>query len=92
MNAWQRWAPQAPQTIDSNLVASKGAKGTIDLRAAGQSVGGLAELERELQELPKSQSVLIRRMTFGDAVVFFSRRVSVSNPVHEKENPITRLR
>lgn len=72
MNAWQRWAPQAPQTIGSNLVVSKGAKGTIDLRAAGQSVGGLAELERELQELQKSQSVLIRRMTFGDAVVFFS--------------------
>ncbi len=72
MKAWQRWAPQAPRTIDSNLVASKGPNGTVNLYAAGQSVGTLAELQRELQELPKSRSVLIRRMTFGDAVNFFS--------------------
>src|SRR5262249_10381778 len=72
MKAWQVWAPQAPRTIDSNLVASKGPNGTINLHAAGQSVGPLAELQRELQELPKSRSVLIRRMTFGDAVDFFS--------------------
>jgi hypothetical protein len=72
MKAWQRWAPHAPRTIDSNLVASKGPNGTINLHAAGQSVGTLSELQRELQELPKSQSVLIRRMTFSDAVDFFS--------------------
>jgi FAD/FMN-containing dehydrogenase len=72
MKAWQSWAPQAPRTIDSNIVASKGANGTINLHAAGQSVGTLSELQRELQELPKSRSVLIRRMTFGDAVDFFS--------------------
>jgi FAD/FMN-containing dehydrogenase len=72
MNAWQRWAPQAPRTIDSNLVASKGPNGSINLHAAGQSVGTLAELQRELQELPKSRSVLIRRMAFGDAIDFFS--------------------
>jgi FAD/FMN-containing dehydrogenase len=72
MKAWQSWAPQAPRTIDSNLVASKGANGTINLHTAGQSVGTLTELQRELQELPKSPSVLIRRMTFGDAIDFFS--------------------
>jgi FAD/FMN-containing dehydrogenase len=55
MKAWQHWAPQAPRTIDSNLVVTKGANGTIDKRAAGQSVGTLAELQRELQELPKSR-------------------------------------
>jgi hypothetical protein len=72
MKAWQSWAPQAPRTIDSNLVVSKGANGTINMRAAGQSVGTLAKLQRELQELPKSRSVFIRRMTFSDAVDFFA--------------------
>jgi FAD binding domain/Berberine and berberine like len=72
MRTWQRWAPKAPRTIDSNFVVSKGADGTVNLHTAGQSVGSLTELQRELQELPKSPSVLIRRMTFGDAVDFFS--------------------
>ena len=53
MKAWQSWAPQAPRTIDSNLVAVKGANGTINMRAAGQSVGTLSELQRELKELPR---------------------------------------
>ena len=69
---WTSWAPQAPRTIDSNLVAVKGANGTINMRAAGQSVGTLAELQRELKELPRSRSVFIRRMTFSDAVAFFA--------------------
>jgi FAD/FMN-containing dehydrogenase len=72
MKAWQNWAPQAPPTIDSNLVVSKGANGTINLHAAGQSVGTLTELKRELQELPKSRLVLMRPMTFSDAVDFFA--------------------
>jgi FAD binding domain len=72
MKAWQSWAPQAPRTIDSNLVSKGGANGTINLSAAGQSVGTLTELQRELQELPKSPSVLIRPMTFSNAVRFFS--------------------
>jgi FAD/FMN-containing dehydrogenase len=72
MKAWQTWAPQAPRTIDSNLVVSRGTNGTINLHAAGQSVGTLAELRRELQELPKSRLVLIRPMTFGNAVDFFA--------------------
>jgi hypothetical protein len=72
MKAWQSWAPQAPRTIDSNLVASKGANGTINLHAAGQSVDTLTELQRELRELPRSRSVLIRRMTFAGAVDYFA--------------------
>jgi FAD/FMN-containing dehydrogenase len=72
MKAWQNWAPQAPRTIDSNLVVSKNQNGTLYLHTAGQSVGTLAELQRELRELPKSLSVFIRRMTFGDAVIYFS--------------------
>jgi hypothetical protein len=72
MKAWQSGAPQAPRTIDSNLVVSKNPNGTLDLHAKGQSVGTLPELRRELQELPRAQSVLIRPMTFSDAVAFFS--------------------
>jgi hypothetical protein len=61
MKAWQSWALQAPRTFDSNLVVAKGANGTINMHAAGQLVGTLAELQRELKELPNSRSVLIRR-------------------------------
>jgi FAD/FMN-containing dehydrogenase len=53
-------------------VVAKGANGTINMRAAGQSVGTLAELQRELKELPKSRLVFIRRMRFSDAVDFFA--------------------
>ena len=51
---------------------SQGANGTINMRAAGQSVGTLTELQRELKELPRSRSVFIRRMTFSDAIAFFA--------------------
>ncbi len=52
MKAWQGWAPHAPQSIDSNLVIAKGSNGTVDMHAAGQSVGTLQELQRELKALP----------------------------------------
>ena len=85
MKAWQSWAPQTPRTIDSNLVAVKGANGTINMRAAGQSVGTLAELQRELKELPRSRSVFIRRMTFRDAIAFFAGEARLSDPVYERK-------
>jgi FAD/FMN-containing dehydrogenase len=72
MKAWQAWAPQAPATIDSNLVIARGANGTVYMHAAGQSIGTLQELQRELKVLPKAQSLLIRQMTFMDAVNYFS--------------------
>jgi FAD/FMN-containing dehydrogenase len=73
MKAWQGWAPQAPRTIDSSFVISKGANDTINLHASGQSVGTLAELQRELKELPNTRfPAFIRRMTFNDAVNFFA--------------------
>ena len=61
MKAWQSWALQAPRRFNSNFVVAKGANGTINMHAAGQLVGTLAELQRELKELPNSRSVLIRR-------------------------------
>ncbi len=72
MKAWQGWAPHAPATIDSNLVITKGSNGTIYMHAAGQSVGTLQELQRELKTLPKAQSLLVKQMTFIDAVNYFS--------------------
>jgi FAD/FMN-containing dehydrogenase len=39
MKEWQAWAPQAPQSIDSNFVISKNPGGGIDLRCSGQSIG-----------------------------------------------------
>jgi FAD/FMN-containing dehydrogenase len=72
MKAWQTWAPHAPQTIDSNLVIATGAKGTVNMRAAGQSVGTLQELQRALKSLPTSQSPFIKQMTFIAAVKYFA--------------------
>ena len=74
MKAWQNWAPHAPQTIDSNLVIVKGSNGTVNMHAAGQSVGTMQELRRELKALPKSQSAFTKQMTFSDAVAFFAGR------------------
>jgi FAD/FMN-containing dehydrogenase len=72
MKAWQGWAPHAPQTIDSNLVIAKGPNGTVDMHAAGQSVGTLQELQRELKALPISRSLFIKQMSFISAVQYFS--------------------
>ena len=72
MKAWQAWAPHAPATIDSNLVIAKGANETVYMHAAGQSVGTLQELRNELKALPKSTSLLMKPMTFSDAVNYFS--------------------
>jgi FAD/FMN-containing dehydrogenase len=72
MKAWQNWAPQAPATIDSNLVIATGVGGTVYMHAAGQSVGSLPELQRELKALPKTPSLVIKPMTFIDAVNYFS--------------------
>jgi FAD/FMN-containing dehydrogenase len=80
MKAWQSWAPQAPRTIDSNLVSKRAANGMINLSAAGQSVGSLTELQRELRELPSASSVFVCQMTFGDAVNFFSGGFDYKTP------------
>jgi FAD/FMN-containing dehydrogenase len=74
MKAWQGWAPRAPQTIDSNLVIAKGADGSIDMHASGQSVGTLRELQRELKTLPSSPPPFTKQMTFIAAVTYFAGR------------------
>ena len=52
LKAWQRWAPHAPASITGNLVINRHPEGGINLHSAGQSVGTLAELKRELKALP----------------------------------------
>jgi Berberine and berberine like len=76
MKAWQAWAPHAPQTIDSNLVIAKGSNGTVDMHAAGQSVGRLQELHRELKALPVSRLFIKHVLYFGRAIFFRSSRLS----------------
>jgi FAD binding domain-containing protein/berberine-like enzyme len=65
----QAWAPNAPESIDSNLVISKNADGGILLRCAGQSVGSLQELERELKFISSEPP---QHRTFFEAVTYFS--------------------
>ena len=52
MNSWQLWAPHAPSTITANLVINRHPDGGINLHCAGQSIGTLAELKREIKALP----------------------------------------
>ncbi len=52
LNVWQRWAPHAPASITGNLVINRHPEGGINLHCAGQSIGTLAELKRELKALP----------------------------------------
>ncbi len=69
MKAWQAWAPQAPRTIDSNLIITRQGNGLIDLRCAGQSVGTRQELERELKFLSSAPPV---PMSYWKAVNYFA--------------------
>ena len=52
LKIWQRWAPHAPAAITGNLVINRHPEGGINLHCAGQSIGSLAELKRELKALP----------------------------------------
>jgi FAD/FMN-containing dehydrogenase len=69
MKAWQAWAPQAPRTIDSNLIVTRHTGGLIDMRCAGQSVGTSQELRRELKFL---SSPAPRSMSYSSAVNYFA--------------------
>jgi FAD/FMN-containing dehydrogenase len=69
VKAWQAWAPQAPRTIDSNLVITRHASGLIDVRCAGQSIGTRQELARELKFLT---SAAPQSMSYWKAVNYFA--------------------
>ena len=70
MKTWQAWAPQAPSQINAHLVISRHAGGTIDLRTSGQSIGTLAQLQRELKTL--SSTPHIEQMSYMSAINFFA--------------------
>jgi hypothetical protein len=69
MKLWLAWAPQAPQSIDSNLVIAKGPNGGIALRCAGQSIGSSKELQRELKFLSSTPPV---QRTYLDSITYFA--------------------
>jgi FAD/FMN-containing dehydrogenase len=69
MKEWQAWAPQAPRTIDSNLVITRHSNGLLDVRCAGQSVGTSQELQRELKFLSSAPPV---PMSYLKAVNYFA--------------------
>jgi hypothetical protein len=70
MKEWQAWAPNAPQSIDSNLVISKDPVGGIDLRCSGQSIGTRQELQRQLSFLTSSPSIV--QMPYFTSVEYFA--------------------
>jgi hypothetical protein len=69
MTEWQAWAPQAPNSLDSNLVISKDPNSGVLLRCAGQSIGTLQELERELRFLSTAPP---QQRSYLDAITYFS--------------------
>ena len=52
VKTWQQWAPQAPSSITANLVLNRHPEGGINVHCAGQSIGALPALKRELKALP----------------------------------------
>ena len=50
-NAWQTWAPNAPNSITSIMKLGPAGNGLISLRCIGQSIGSEAELRNELHSL-----------------------------------------
>jgi FAD/FMN-containing dehydrogenase len=63
LKIWQRWAPHAPAAITSNLVINRHPEGGINLHCAGQSIGTLAELKRELKALPGAPRISAMPLT-----------------------------
>jgi len=76
MKAWQAWAPQAPKTITSIFRLGKRQNGSINAHCAGQSVGSIAEVRRELGHLlnvkQPDAAPNIKARTFLQAVDYFS--------------------
>jgi FAD binding domain/Berberine and berberine like len=75
-NAWQTWAPNAPNSITSIMKVGPGANGLISMRCIGQSIGSHAELSNELSDLASlespSSSLKIHTLSFLDGVKHFA--------------------
>jgi hypothetical protein len=88
MKTWQAWAPHAPSTITSNLLITRHAGGSINLRSSGQSTGTLAQLRSQLKEL--SASPRIESKSYLDAIDYFAGGWDyVSAPMKGKSDYVT---
>jgi FAD/FMN-containing dehydrogenase len=76
MKAWQAWAPHAPKAITSIFRIGKREDGSINVHCAGQSVGSLTKLRKELKVLINTEKPAadprIKSRTFLEAVDYFS--------------------
>lgn len=75
-NAWQTWAPNAPNSITSIMKLGPAGNGLISLRCIGQSIGSEAELRNELHSLvtleTPSSPLKIQSLNFLDGVNHFA--------------------
>ena len=75
-NAWQRWAPEAPQSITSIMLVQKFSNSEIRLRCIGQSTGTESQLKNEVDTNlivhQPSSPLRIRKKTFIKAVEDYS--------------------
>jgi len=76
VNAWQSWAPNAPNQITSILRIAKSGSNTIALRCAGQWTGPAERVEAELRPLTAvaapSSDLTKRTTTFLGTVAHFT--------------------
>jgi FAD/FMN-containing dehydrogenase len=76
MKAWQAWAPHAPNAITSIFKLGKRADGRVNVHCAGQSVGAVSQVRRELKSLlgiaQPDAAPMIKSKTFLAAVGYFS--------------------
>ena len=92
VQAWQAWAPQAPEAITSTLTIGPDPNRHIWLECAGQSVGSEDQLRRELRGLIKLNRTQaapnIKPMSFLQAVDYFSQGWSYQSIFYKGKSDI----
>jgi FAD/FMN-containing dehydrogenase len=75
-NAWQIWAPNAPNSITSIMKLGPAGNGRISMRCIGQSIGSEAALRSQLHPLVSletpSSPLTIHALSFLDGVKHFA--------------------
>ncbi|MBP1097522.1 FAD-binding oxidoreductase [Bradyrhizobium diazoefficiens] len=86
---WQSWAPDAPHSINAIMIIFSHPAG-IALRCIGQSIGSLAELQKELSNV--SSSPEIQKMDYFSAINRFAGKDGwkyISAPMKGKSDYVT---
>jgi FAD/FMN-containing dehydrogenase len=88
-NAWQTWAPGAPQSITAIVSVQKTSEGKLMLRCIGQSTGTKTELQQQINShvivQPPTTALQIVQKTFIKAVEGFAGSGGFTyNPVFMK--------